>query len=124
MYLFLWMEVRARDLHFVKLLETPECSPVRSMCDIDTLLRVIIDDAGLRLPAMDALNIPLGVDVRAKPSVSPKYQDRICVARAASATRAPQFIYLPLPPPSAYSSILRLLITFTSRRRAFDGKVV
>lgn len=87
------MEVRyeaVRDLHFVRLLETPECSPVRSMCDIDTLLRGIIDDAGLRLPAMDALNIPLGVDAACQTVGLPKYQDRICVARAASATRAPQ----------------------------------
>lgn len=121
------MEVRyeaVRDLHFVRLLETPECSPVRSMCDIDTLLRGIIDDAGLRLPAMDALNIPLGVDAACRTVGLPKYQDRILCRESRKRNEGSSVIYLPLPPPSAYSSILRLLITLTSRRRAFDGKVV
>ena len=44
-----------------RLLETPEYPLVRSMCDINILLRVVIDDAGLRLPAMNALNFPLWV---------------------------------------------------------------
>ena len=78
------MEVRyeaARGLHFVRLLETPKCSPVWSICDIDALLRVIIDDAGLGLPAMNALNFPLWVWMDLKCCAlnrqsPPKYQDR------------------------------------------------
>jgi hypothetical protein len=93
------------------------------MCDIDTLLCVIIDDAGLRLPAMGALNIPSGVDAACQTVGLPKVP-RPHLCRESRKRNDPQFIYLPLPPPSAYSSILRLLITLTSRRRAFDGKVV
>jgi hypothetical protein len=112
MYLFLWMEVRyeaARDLHFVRMLETPECSPVRSMCDRDTLLRVIIDDAGLRLPAMNALNIPLGVDAACQTVGLPKVP-RPHLCRESRKRNEGSSVHLP-PTTTTFSILLHLTPT-------------